>query len=107
MRPEVPVELQPIPAANGLRQKVEFIRDVLREWIANDGIGNSDFSRAGRLRWSGMRQVSVNVPNKHVWCTVGARQGDERASCYVDEENRMGEDLEDSAKTGPSRTREG
>lgn len=52
-RPEIPAELQGVPAANDFRRKIEFIRDVVREWVANEGIGNSDTSREGRLRWGG------------------------------------------------------
>jgi hypothetical protein len=77
--------LQGIPAANQFRQKIEFIRDVVREWNANGGLGNSDFSREGRLMWTGVRETrGVQIPAKHVWVTIGARQGDERVAALVD-----------------------
>jgi len=84
-RPEISPQLQGIPAANHFRKKIEFIRDVVREWNANGGIGNSDMSREGRMRWLGPRETkNVPIPAKHVWVTIGARWGDERLSAYVD-----------------------
>lgn len=93
-RPVIRPELQNIPAANDFRHKVEFIRSIVREWVANGGIGNSDRSRAGRLRWTGARETWKRAPgsataepvpaSKHVWVTVGASQGDVRLSCFVD-----------------------
>ena len=93
-RPVIRPELQSIPAANDFRRKVEFIRGVVREWVSNGGIGNSDRSRAGRLRWMGARETLKRTPgvvaadpvpaSKHVWVTVGACQGDIRLSCLVD-----------------------
>ncbi|KAK4105857.1 Pkinase-domain-containing protein [Parathielavia hyrcaniae] len=85
-RPEIGPELRDIPAANQFRQKIEFVRDVVREWNANGGLGNSDFSREGRLMWTGMRETrgNVQIPAKHVWVTIGARKGDERVAAMVD-----------------------
>lgn len=100
-RPEISPELQGIPGANHLRRKIEFIRDVIREWNANGGIGNSDMSREKRLRWCGMRETkNVPIPAKHVWVTIGARWGDERLSTYVDPRNpaELGEDIDETKK---------
>ncbi|KAK3940054.1 cell cycle serine/threonine-protein kinase CDC5/MSD2 [Diplogelasinospora grovesii] len=103
-RPEISPELQGIPAANHFRRKVEFIRDVIREWNSNGGIGNSDMSREKRLRWTGMRETqNVPIPAKHVWVTIGARWGDERLSAYVDPRKpaEMGPDIDESKKRSP------
>lgn len=84
-RPEIDPELQGIPAANDFRRKVEFIKSIVKEWVSNSGLGNSDMSREGRLRWTGFREcVGVVAPQKHVWVTIGARGGDSRVSSYVD-----------------------
>lgn len=99
-RPEIAPELQGIPAANHFRKKVEFIRDVVREWNMNGGIGNSDMSRGGRLRWLGMRETkNVAIPAKHVWVTIGARWGDSRYCAYVDprKPGEIGEDIDEAA----------
>ncbi|KAL2017907.1 hypothetical protein VTK56DRAFT_1563 [Thermocarpiscus australiensis] len=100
-RPEISPELQGIPAANHFRQKIEFIRDVVREWNVNGGIGNSDMSREKRLRWTGVREThNVPIPAKHVWVTIGARWGDQRTSAYVDprKPNEIGPDIDESRK---------
>ena len=100
-RPEISPDLQGIPAANHFRKKVEFIRDVIREWNMNGGIGNSDMSREGRLRWLGMRETrNVPIPAKHVWVTIGARQGDVRHSAYVDPRRpgEIGEDIDETKR---------
>lgn len=100
-RPEISPELQGIPAANHFRQKIEFIRDIVREWNANGGIGNSDMSREKRLRWTGMRETrNVQIPAKHVWVTIGARWGDERLSAYVDPRrpDEIGPDIDETRK---------
>lgn len=102
-RPEISPELQGIPRANHFRRKIEFIRDILREWSANGGIGNSDMSRAARLRWTGVRETrNVTVPAKHVWVTIGARWGDERLCAYVDPRNpaEIGPDIDETKKQG-------
>ncbi|KAM7206926.1 cell cycle serine/threonine-protein kinase CDC5/MSD2 [Rhypophila sp. PSN 637] len=99
-RPEIAPELQGIPAANHFRKKIEFIRDVIREWNVNGGIGNSDMSRGGRLRWMGMRETkNVAIPAKHVWVTIGARWGDSRHCAYFDPRKpaELGEDIDEAA----------
>lgn len=71
--------IQGIPQANDFRKKVEFIRLIVKEWTTNGGIGLSDTSIEGRLRWLGNRElVNVKVPYKHVWVTVGGKGSDER-----------------------------
>ena len=86
-RPEIDPMIQGIPQANGFRQKIEFIRLVVKEWVSNGGLGKSDMSSEGRLRWLGSRE-SVNVkPIKHVWCTVGASHGDQRRVRWFDARN--------------------
>lgn len=100
-RPEISPELQGIPAANHFRRKIEFIRDIIREWNANGGIGNSDMSRENRLRWCGVRETkNVPIPTKHVWVTIGARWGDQRLSAFVDPRRPdvLGEDIDESKK---------
>jgi hypothetical protein len=77
--------IQGIPQANDFRKKVEFIRDIVGEWIRNNGLGNSDMEPVGRLRWAGCREkVNLKVPYKHVWVTVGARNGDNRRVAWFD-----------------------
>ncbi|KAK0667573.1 hypothetical protein QBC41DRAFT_366085 [Cercophora samala] len=100
-RPEISPEMQGIPAANMFRQKIEFIRDIIREWNGNGGIGNSDMTREKRLRWTGMRETkNVQIPAKHVWVSIGARWGDQRLSAYVDprKPEEIGEDIDESKK---------
>ena len=88
--------LQGIPAANDLRRKVEFIRDVVREWVGNGGLGNSNMDRERRLQWTGCRETVHSGPSKHVWVTIGARWGDERFSALVDPKKpgKLGEEVE-------------
>ncbi|KAG6363204.1 hypothetical protein INS49_008300 [Diaporthe citri] len=87
-RPEIPLELQGIPAANDFRRKVEFIRAVVKEWARNGGIGKSDMSRNGRLKWPGLRQTKdCEVLSKQAWVTVGARGEDSRHAVWVDSRN--------------------
>lgn len=84
-RPEIDPEIQGIPAANDFRRKVEFIKTIVKEWVTNGGLGNSDMTRDSRLRWTGYREsVGIIAPQKHVWVTIGARGGDSRYTCYVD-----------------------
>lgn len=85
-RPEIEPELAPIPQANDFRRKIEFIKDVVKEWVSNEGLGNSAMDRGGRLRWKGFRDTSSwgGKPQKQVWVTVGGRNGDTRVTCYVD-----------------------
>lgn len=103
LRPEISPDLRGIPAANQFRRKIEFVRDMVREWSANGGVGNSDMSREGRLRWTGVRETrNVQVPAKHVWVSIGARWGDERRSCFVDPRRPevLGEDVDEKKKDG-------
>lgn len=100
-RPEIDPELQGIPAANDFRRKVEFIKDVVKEWVSNGGLGNSSMSREGRLRWMGHRETfHATAPQKQVWVTVGARWGDSRLSTYVDPRKpwELGEEVEKTRK---------
>ncbi|ODA76576.1 hypothetical protein RJ55_07846 [Drechmeria coniospora] len=100
-RPEIDPEMQGIPAANDFRHKIEFIKDVVKEWVANGGLGNSSMSRESRLRWTGFREtVHATIPQKHVWVTIGARWGDQRLSTFVDPRKpwELGEDVDSSAK---------
>ncbi|KAG9229281.1 putative Serine/threonine-protein kinase plo1 [Amylocarpus encephaloides] len=84
-RPEIDPMIQCIPQANDFRRKIEFIRQVFKEWVSNGGLGNSDMNAEGRLRWLGHRErVNVKTPYKHVWTTVGARQGDDRRVAWFD-----------------------
>ncbi|UKZ87696.1 uncharacterized protein TrAFT101_003469 [Trichoderma asperellum] len=100
-RPEIDPEIQGIPAANDFRRKVEFIKNVVKEWVANDGLGNSSMERESRLRWTGYREtVHATAPQKHVWVTIGARWGDQRISTFVDPAKpwELGEEVENSKK---------
>jgi hypothetical protein len=100
-RPEIDPELQGIPAANDFRRKITFIKNVVKEWVTNGGMGNSDMSREGRLRWKGFREtLNSSAPQKHVWVTVGARWGDQRLSTYVDPRKpwELGEDVDPSKR---------
>lgn len=102
-RPEIAADLQGIPAANDFRRKITFIKDVVKEWAVNGGLGNSQMSREHRLRWGGFREtISSHAPQKHVWVTVGARWGDQRISTYVDARKpwELGEDVEHTRKQG-------
>lgn len=84
-RPEIDPGLQGIPQANDFRRKVEFILHVIKEWTTNGGLGKSDMSPEGRLRWKGYReQVNVEIPYKHVWVSVGGGQPDERRVAWFD-----------------------
>ncbi|RDA87999.1 hypothetical protein CP532_3401 [Ophiocordyceps camponoti-leonardi (nom. inval.)] len=91
-RPEIDASIQGIPSANDFRRKVEFVRDVVREWVANGGMGNSSMARESRLRWKGFRETGGGALQKHVWVTIGARWGDSRLSTLVDP-RRPGEDV--------------
>ncbi|EMR62045.1 putative serine threonine protein kinase protein [Eutypa lata UCREL1] len=83
-RPEINPMLQGIPVANDFRRKIEFIKGVVREWVINGGLGNSNMDRDRRLQWTGCRETVHSGPSKHVWVTIGARWGDERFSAVVD-----------------------
>ena len=98
-RPEIDPELQGIPAANDFRRKIEFIKNVVKEWVSNGGLGNSSMSRESRLRWTGYREIiSSTAPQKHVWVTIGSRWGDQRVSTFVDPLKpwELGEEAESS-----------
>lgn len=107
-RPEIPVEMRDIPATNQFRKKIEFIRDMVREWVKNGGLGNTNMDREHRLRWTGIREKYVMQqgemkpaqPFKMIWVTVGARWGDRRVACYVNPMNPdvMGEDVDENAR---------
>lgn len=71
--------LQGIPQANDFRRKIEFVRDAVKEWVSNGGLGNSDMTPETRLKFKGFRETAnVKIPMKHVWATVGSRRGDDR-----------------------------
>lgn len=100
-RPEIDPELQGIPAANDFRRKIDFIKNVVKEWVTNGGLGNSNMSRETRLRWLGYREtVNATIPQKHVWVTIGARGGDQRLTSLVDPRTpwELGEDTDSAAK---------
>ena len=101
-RPEIPLELQGIPAANDFRRKAEFIRAVVKEWARNGGLGKSDMSREGRLKWPGLRQTKdCEVMMKQAWVTIGARGEDSRHAVWVDSRNptMLLEDIDETKKT--------
>lgn len=100
-RPEIDAELQGIPAANDFRRKIEFIKNIVKEWVSNGGLGNSSMNRDTRLRWTGYRElVNATIPQKHVWVTIGARWGDQRLSTLVDPRKpwELGEEVDSSKK---------
>lgn len=83
-RPEIDPEMQGIPTANDFRRKIEFVKNVVKEWVTNGGLGNSSMGRDTRLRWTGYRETpNTTEPQKQVWVTIGARWGDQRLSTYV------------------------
>ncbi|KAI1630562.1 kinase-like domain-containing protein [Biscogniauxia mediterranea] len=100
-RPEINPMMQGVPAANDLRRKIEFIRDIVREWVANGGLGNSHMDRERRLRWMGHRETVHSGPSKHVWVTIGARWGDVRYSAVVDPRRpgELGGEVESSSSS--------
>ncbi|KAI1385063.1 kinase-like protein [Hypoxylon trugodes] len=83
-RPDINPMLQGIPAANDFRRKIEFIKNIVKEWVTNGGLGNSNMDREHRQQWTGSRETVHSGPSKHVWVTIGARWGDERYSALVD-----------------------
>ena len=84
-RPEIDPMVQGIPQANDFRRKIEFIVKVIKEWVSNGGLGKSDMTPDGRLRWKGYReQVNVEIPYKHVWASVGGQGTDERRVAWFD-----------------------
>lgn len=88
-RPEIDPMLQGIPGANDFRRKIEFVRDVVREWISHGGLGKSDVSPQGRLRWLGYRETkNVTTPYKHVWVQIGGHDAyDGRCCAWFDPES--------------------
>lgn len=96
-RPDIDPALQGIPTANDFRRKVDFIKNVVKEWVDNGGLGNSNMSREMRQKWTGCRETVRSGPSKHVWVTIGARWGDERFSAVVDPKrpHELGEDVEE------------
>jgi hypothetical protein len=89
--------IQGIPTANDFRRKVEFIADVVGEWVSNGGLGRSDMNRKGRKFWCGHREwVGVKAPYKHVWVTVGARGSDDRRGAWFNPQRpgEMGEEIQ-------------
>ncbi|KAI1178738.1 Pkinase-domain-containing protein [Nemania sp. FL0916] len=95
-RPEIDPEIQGIPGANDFRRKIEFIVAIIKEWITNDGLGNSRMDREHRLMWQGSRESVHSGPSKHIWVTIGARWGDSRYSAVVDPKTPgvLGEEVE-------------
>jgi hypothetical protein len=84
-RPEIDPMMQGIPQANDFRRKIEFIKTAVKEWVSNGGLGVSKMEPNSRLRWTGYRElVNVKVPYKHVWVTVGAKDGDDRRVAWFD-----------------------
>ena len=84
-RPEIDPMIQGIPHANDFRRKIEFIKTIIKQWVSNGGLGNSDMNPQSRLRWIGYRElVNVKLPYKHVWVSVGARNGDDRRVSWFD-----------------------
>ncbi|KAI0898250.1 kinase-like protein [Annulohypoxylon nitens] len=83
-RPDINPMLQGIPAANDFRRKIDFIKNIIKEWVANGGLGNSKMDREHRQQWTGSRETVHSQPTKHVWVTIGARWGDSRYSALVD-----------------------
>ena len=64
--------------ANELRQKLEFVRDLVKIWIENGGLGCMQ-TGTQRLIWTGLAErAGNNKKQKLVWVTVGAKGGDER-----------------------------
>ncbi|PQE04029.1 serine threonine kinase protein [Rutstroemia sp. NJR-2017a BVV2] len=84
-RPEIDPMIQGLPQANDFRRKVEFIKLAVKEWVQNGGLGISDMEPKTRLRWLGRREANASHKKlKHVWTTVGGRQGDERRVGWFD-----------------------
>ncbi|KAI2468081.1 kinase-like protein [Annulohypoxylon bovei var. microspora] len=100
-RPDINPMLQGIPAANDFRRKIEFIKNIIREWVTNGGLGNSKMTREHRQQWTGARETVHSVPTKHVWVTIGARWGDERYSALVDPKKpgELGSEVEAKTST--------
>ncbi|KAI0841999.1 kinase-like protein [Hypoxylon sp. FL0890] len=95
-RPDINPMIQGIPAANDFRRKIEFIKSIIKEWVTNGGLGNSNMDREHRQQWTGSRETVHSGPSKHVWVTIGARWGDERYSALVDPKKpgELGDEVE-------------
>lgn len=105
-RPAIPKELHGIPDANDFRHKIQFMYQVVHEWVNNSGMGRSDMSREGRLKWDGCRQTKhIECVTKQVWVTVGARGEDSRHAVYVDNRKptRLLEDIDENKKSEETR----
>ncbi|CAI6331490.1 unnamed protein product [Periconia digitata] len=57
---------------NGLRSKIEFIRDIFTEWIAGGGLGCLDEPKS--WEWRGPQLASD--PKRRDWSSVGRHGGD-------------------------------
>ncbi|KAI1756515.1 Pkinase-domain-containing protein [Xylaria castorea] len=103
-RPEIDPEIQGIPVANDFRRKIEFIVGIIKEWTANNGLGNCRMDREHRLMWTGSRESVHSGPSKHVWVTIGARWGDCRYSAVVDPKNPgvLGEEVPSKSSSSAS-----
>lgn len=74
-----------VAAANQMREKVAFVRDVVGRWIEYGGLGRMSAAagefgiiKDGRpMMWEGLREVGGDK-GKMVWVSVGARGGDGR-----------------------------
>ncbi|KAI9680155.1 MAG: Cell cycle serine/threonine-protein kinase cdc5/MSD2 [Trizodia sp. TS-e1964] len=66
-----------IPLANHFQKKLAFIQEVVEEWVVLGGLGNVPTNE--RRKWNGSRE-RTKMDLKHVWVTVGARDGDKRFS---------------------------
>ncbi|KAI6250422.1 Cell cycle serine/threonine-protein kinase CDC5/MSD2 [Erysiphe necator] len=83
--PEIDPMILDIPQANDFRRKIEFIVLCIKEWTTNGGMGISDLSVKGRLRWNGARQrIDTKAPYKQVWVCVGGRATEERKVMWFD-----------------------
>ena len=61
-------------AANELRAKLEFVRDVVGVWVKSGGLGCMGPGERRRMKWEGVREGGGR--QKLVWVTVGANGGD-------------------------------
>ncbi|KAI1382105.1 kinase-like protein [Hypoxylon crocopeplum] len=100
-RPDINPMIQGVPAANDFRRKIEFIKNIIKEWVVNGGLGNSHMDRERRQQWTGCRETMRSGPSKHVWVTIGARWGDERYSALVDPKKpgELGGEVESKASS--------
>lgn len=68
---------QRLVKANQLVQKLEFVRDVVGQWVGNGGLGrlDEDFGTGEKLYWEGLSVRDQNV-RKVERVTVGRFGGD-------------------------------